>query len=138
MDIFEIIFIGGFMIQVLIILTIAYFLDNTSGAEVIKIEDIDMKVVKKRKKIGSQEKSIVFGNYKYRIFLESIDNPEKTTILKCNYDINILPEYSGLAYSVGDIVTMQEITYRKNGKIFKRIKFASTSEQNKFQKYLDK
>ena len=138
MDIFEIIFIGFFLIQVLGVLTIAYFLDNANGAEVIDIKDIEMKVIKKRTNRYSNINSMTFKNYKYLIFLESVDNPEKKTTLKCNYGINIFSEYSGLSYSKGDIVVMQEITYRKNNKTFKRIKFASISEQKRFEKYLNK
>ena len=138
MDIFEIIFIGFFLVQVLGVLIFAYFLDNTNGAQVIDIKDIDMKVIKKRTNRYSKINSMTFGNYKYLIFLEAVDNPEKKTTLKCNYGINIFSEYSGLSYSKGDIVVMQEVTYRKNNKTFKRIKFASILEQKKLQKYLDK
>lgn len=139
MDIFKVIFIGFFAIQVLGVLVIAYFLDSANGAEVIDIKDITMQVVnKKTKNIHSKINSTTFGNHKYLIFLESVDNPEKKTTLKCNYGINIFPEYSGLSYSKGDIVVMQEVTYRKNNKSFKRIKFASILDQRKFQKYLNK
>ena len=139
MEIFKAIFICYFLIQILGIFVIAYFLNSTNGAQVIDIQDITMQVVKKKtRNRHSKMNSITFRNHNYLIFLESVDNPEKKTTLECNYGINIFPEYSGLRYSKGDIVIMQEVTYRKNNKTFKRIKFASILDQKKFQKYIDK
>lgn len=101
---------------------------KTSG-DIIKIEDLDMKVVKKKSTHHN------YGSYSntatYRMFIENVkDNSDKDVFYT---NVNTYHKYNK-----GDIVKVQRVTYKYKNNIFSEIMYAKNEHYDRLQEYLEK
>lgn len=89
--------------------------------DILKIEDIEMVVSSKKKKRRGSERTI------YRVYLEGVSNPQKKVTFTEKFDY-----YS---HRDGEVVIMQEITYKYDGEIFSDITFAGRKHYSRLDNY---
>ena len=96
--------------------------------DIIKIEDLEMKVIKKNsthRNYGSYSNTVT-----YRVFIENIKNSADKDVFYTN--VNTYHKYNK-----GDIVKVQRVTYKYKNNIFSEIMYDKNEHYDRLQEYLD-
>ena len=103
---------------------------TVKNSDVIKIEDVDMVVIRKHSFHFNYSRFNSHPTTTYRIFLKSIDGKSKSDILYTNLDT-----YNEC--NRGDIISVQRIFYKYKNNIFSEVAYARNEHRSMLQEYLN-